>query len=180
MSAHHEVYPRRTPEDLSGDAARVLGKLRNQGGYLTVNRILANATRLFRGFAIFTGAALNAATLPRRTVEVTILSIAHHLELDYEWAEHVPMAGANGVTDEQIGAIGGGQPVAAPLFSDAEALASESALTLLDTRRLPDQLWERCRTEFGDEGALELLMITGIYGGLLRVVFDGLELRKPE
>ena len=72
---------------------------------LNVFRMLAHAETAFRPFLRFGGAILGALELDPRLRELAILQVARSSGAEYEWVQHVPIARAVGVSDEQIAAV---------------------------------------------------------------------------
>ena len=68
-------------------------------------RMLGHAPALFRGWLDFAWPLRLNATTPRHLRELLILRGAQVSEADYEWAHHVVMALAAGVTQAQIDAL---------------------------------------------------------------------------
>ncbi|TAK68034.1 MAG: carboxymuconolactone decarboxylase family protein [Actinomycetota bacterium] len=172
---NHTSLRRRTSRDTEGDASRVLGKLEATGQDLTISRLVANAGQVLRPFMLMSSALLVQATLPSSVREVVILRIAQQQQTSYEWAEHVPMALRAGVTQQQIDAIEAGQ-VDEQLFSADELLAVGIAERLLAGGGVPPEDFAAARERWTDDGALELVLSVGWWGGLVPVVIRALGL----
>jgi alkylhydroperoxidase family enzyme len=177
--ANHESIPRRTAADTEGDVHRILGKLEATGQNMTVLRIMANEPKLFRPFVLFANALVYSEYLPADVREVVVLWIARDEAAPYEWHEHVPMARRAGLSDEQIERVSDGR-VDASGFSDDHLLGVAVARAILHDRSLPTELWEQSVERWGVEGAIDLVMSVGWWGGSTRMLLEALGLRAPD
>lgn len=64
--------------------------------------------RLFRAWLPFAGMLLLRGELPRVDTELVILRTAYNAGSDYEWHQHVALAGRAGLADDQIAAVRAG------------------------------------------------------------------------
>lgn len=167
--------PRRTAADTEGEVQRILAKLEAQHQSLTVLRVIANSPALFGPFVRFTSAVLHKTTLSRPLIEAVILVLAADVSQGYELAEHQIMAAEAGLETAQVAALSVGKPDRADLNAEQD-LAVSLARTLRAQGSIPRDLWSRAIDEWGTEGAVELLMVIGVYGGLIPLVLSGLEL----
>ena len=124
---------------------------------------LARAPDLFRRWMGF-GGALLYGSLPRRLCEIVILRTAYRFDGFYEWAQHVEMGQARGVTLEEIEALGGD---AAALDAFAWAPLERAALRAVDETRdegaVSDSTWAELSAHLDDAGLIELLMLIAHY-----------------
>ena len=67
---------------------------------------LAHQPELFRRWLGF-GGALLAGTLPGRVRELVILRTSHRFNGRYEWAHHIELGAAQGITPAETAALGG-------------------------------------------------------------------------
>src|SRR3989440_831776 len=72
---------------------------------LNVFRMVANAETAFRPWLAFGGALLSSLELEPRLRELVILRVARLCGAEYEWVQHVPIAGAAEATEDQIAAV---------------------------------------------------------------------------
>jgi 4-carboxymuconolactone decarboxylase len=177
---NHERVVRRTSRDTVGDVQRVLGKLEANGLDLTINKLLANCSTAFRPFVLFSGALLHQGVMPPWLRELTIMRIAARRGLSYEWLEHLPIAQRAGLTAEQIESIRSGR-------LDSIDMSDQALLAV----RISDQLttppcgitaddFEAATQAWGIEGALELILIVGWWGGFVATLVNGLGLTAPD
>jgi alkylhydroperoxidase family enzyme len=155
----------RSGADTSGEVSRVLSKLEATGQNLTILRLLANAPVTFRPFVLLSSALLYNAVLPADVREVVILELAVRRQSSYEWTEHVPMARRAGVTNEQIDALKTTDDRGAP-FSEEQQLALRF-LSELERGSVQGGTWKAAVASWGEQGAIELVLTLGWWGGLV-------------
>ncbi|HEY1831838.1 MAG TPA: carboxymuconolactone decarboxylase family protein [Acidimicrobiales bacterium] len=168
---------RRTAADTKGDVSRVLGKLEATGQDLTILRLLANDPGTFRPFVMMANSLVYGATLPADVRETVVLWLARRRRNTYEWAEHVPMSKRAGLTEEQIEALRNGD------LSRADADQSfgvQAVDELLADRSLSPSTWEDMISRWGVEGAMDLVLTAGWWGGLVPTVLEALGLEVPD
>jgi len=83
---------------------------------------------------------------------------------DYEWGIHIAVfASKAGLTDEQVRSLAIGHPTD-PCWSDpADAAVLRAVDEIHLTADLGDETWEGLRAAVGEEGAIDLLLISGWY-----------------
>jgi len=179
LPPNHLTFPRRTSGDTEGDVSRVLGKLEASRQDYTILRVLANASRLFRPFILLSDALNNHSVIPPDVRETLILSVAARSQTQYEWAEHVPMARAAGLNDDQIAALAGSlRPE--QLFTTEQRLALALTEQVLGGNGVAPDTWQRVTGEWGHAGALELIAIVGWWGGFVETMIAALGLVYPD
>jgi alkylhydroperoxidase family enzyme len=134
---------------------------------LNIFKTLAHAETAFRPFLRFGGAILGQLELDPKLREMAILQVARDAEAEYEWVQHVAIAGAVGVPDEQIAAIERGDLDA---FEEPERAVLELAAAVVAGPRVPDELFDRVRAHLDDRRIVELLLTVGDYLMLARVM----------
>ena len=124
---------------------------------------LARAPDLFRRWMGF-GGALLYGSLPGRLCEIVILRTAYRFDGFYEWAQHVEMGQARGVTLEEIEALGGSTGA---LDAVDWAPLERAALRAVDETRedggVSDSTWAELSEHLDDAGLIELLMLIAHY-----------------
>ena len=111
--------------------------------------------------------------LPRNLREMVTLLGATADSAEYEWAQHIALSKAAGVTDEQRTALRRGD-VNAPCFSPIEQAALRFAAAVHAGPRVSDQVFAEARKYLSDRQMVELVGIIGYYWMLGRIatVFD--------
>src|SRR5258705_8512238 len=127
--------------------------------------MLANAPAMLRPALGLGNAILRHGELDPKLRELAILRTAHVTGTEYEWVQHVPIARAVGVPDEQVAALASDGFDRAP-FGDGDVLALEIVDATLRDERVPRELVERGAEAFGRAGLLELLLVAGYYAML--------------
>ena len=142
----------------------------------------AHHPALAKAFHTFNGHILFTTTLTDRQRELLVLRVAHRRSAEYEWAQHVILAGDAGITPEEIEAVrtDPGAPAWSPLDRALLAAADE----LLDDACIADRTWEALAAELDERQLLDVIFTVGAYE-LVAMAFKscGVELdddlRKP-
>ena len=126
---------------------------------------------LFRRWLGFGGALLDG-TLPGRLRELVILRTADRFGGRYEWAQHIELAEAQGITPAELAALGSG---AGGL--DADRLGPRWSVPRLravdetaDEGAVSDATWEALAELLSESELIELLMLIGHYMMLTTVL----------
>jgi 4-carboxymuconolactone decarboxylase len=139
-------------------------------GNLNVFRVIANAPNVFGGWTHMIDELFASPTFYARMRELVILRVAHLQASSYELGQHVPLARAAGLTDQQISAIRDAGDLDDAGFDRTEQAALDVVTELCATHHLSDDSFAVARAVFGDEAFTELLMIVGCYYGLALVL----------
>ena len=131
---------------------------------------LARAPELFRRWMGF-GGALLYGSLPSRLSELVILRTAYRFDGRYEWAQHIEMGQARGVTLEEIEALGGDlAALEARGWDPLERAALRAVDETRDDGAVSDATWAELASHLDDAGLLELLMLIAHYMMLTTVL----------
>jgi 4-carboxymuconolactone decarboxylase len=136
---------------------------------MNVARMIANSSdAVFQNFSRLGHSLLTRAKLNSKLREVAILRTAKLTGSAYEWTQHVPIARACGVTDEQIAAMDNWQD--AKCFDEVERLV----LTLTDevTRDVKGrrETLEALKRHLGPAELVELILSIGFWGMVARLL----------
>lgn len=136
---------------------------------MNVARMIANSSdAVFQNFSRLGHSLLTRAKLNSKLREVAILRTAKLTGSAYEWTQHVPIARACGVTDEQIAAMDNWQD--AKCFDEVERLV----LTLTDevTRDVKGrrETLEALKRLLGPAELVELILSIGFWGMVARLL----------
>jgi len=122
---------------------------------------------LFRRWLAF-GGALLSGRLPGRLRELVILRTASRFGGRYEWAHHIEMGEAAGITPAELAALGGDLHTTAwtPLEGAALRAVDETA----DAGAVSDATWAALADELAESELIELLMLIAHYMMLTTVL----------
>lgn len=116
-------------------------------------------------------------SLPTRLSEWAILIMARHWRSEYEWWTHKPRAIKAGVDGKMIAALRDGAPIT---YAHAdEALVHEFLTVLHETRRIPQELYDRIVHVLGESGVIDLVSIAGYYT-LIAMTLGAFDIQPPE
>ncbi|MDO0924254.1 carboxymuconolactone decarboxylase family protein [Streptomyces sp. TG1A-8] len=151
-----------------------------QGRIINLYRILAHAPQSVEqiarlGAALFTEGGLSAVDR-----ELLILTCATGFDSEYEWAQHVSISRAVGVTDEQRAALRRLDHDAAAFSPAQRALVAFTAAVAAGPR-VDDALYARLSEHYDEQQVVEALVLVGFYFLVARVctVLD-VEIDAPE
>jgi 4-carboxymuconolactone decarboxylase len=121
---------------------------------------LAHQPELFRRWLGF-GGALLSGRLPGRLRELVILRAAYRFDARYEWAHHIALAEAQGISVAEVAAVGGDLAVVdwAPFERAALAAVDETA----DAGAVSDEVWSVLAEHLDAGDLVELVMLVGHY-----------------
>lgn len=131
----------------------------NPEGAGTALSTLARHPRLTKAFLRFSNHLLFRSTLDARTRELAILRIAHRRKCEYEWAHHVFIGKAEGLSDDEIAGIQRGEatdPFDQTLIDAVDELDEQS--------RISDRTWAALSEKFDERQRMDLVFTVGGYG----------------
>ena len=100
-------------------------------------------------------------SLPARLRELAILVVARYWSAHHEWRIHKKIAVESGISEGIVADITGRRR---PTFtSDADQVVYDVAISLLETRSVPEDLYQRGVQELGERGMVELVSVIGYY-----------------
>jgi 4-carboxymuconolactone decarboxylase len=100
-------------------------------------------------------------SVPRRTIELVIITVGAHWKAEYEWWAHARMAREHGVSDAVIDAIGSGEDP--PLESESDRAVYAMTRQLLERGQIDSATYEAAHAAVGDQGMSELITLAGYY-----------------
>ena len=155
------------------DESKVSDKTReilgNTPRKLNVARMIANASdAVFQNFSRLGNSLMTRGNLDQKLRETAILRNARVCHSLYEYTQHVPIAKAAGLTDEQITGIDNWE--SAKCFNEVERLVlrltDEVACNIKGTR----ETLEALKKHLGPGEIVELIMAIGFWGMVARVL----------
>ena len=150
------LLPYLDPKDASPEVAKALT---GRPVVLNVQRMTANAQKIFLHRGRLSNALFTEITLDPRLREIAILRTAKDCRSVYEWTQHVPAARHVGVTDEQISAIENWQGAAC--FGELERLTLQFTDEVNANVKANRETLEALKKHLSPGEIIELLIIIG-------------------
>jgi alkylhydroperoxidase family enzyme len=150
---------------------------RRKGGPKGLNVLgtLARHPALMHAFHSFNGHILSSSTLTPRQRELLILRVAAVRDAEYEWEQHVILAGEAGIDDQEIARVRLGADAAGWSLFDAAMLRAVDEL--VTDALVSDATWAALAEAMDDQQLMDLVFTVGAYD-LLAMAFRsfGIEL----
>ena len=160
--AQRPTAPRITPlpaADRTPSASALLEGVTVAGSEANIFTTLVRAEGLTRRWLPFGGKLLNGK-LPARDRELLILRTAWNCQAEYEWAQHVLLARAAGLSDAEIERVPSGPEAS---WEDRDRLLLVAADELHDDWCVSDGTWQSLAAAYDEEQLIELPMLVGHY-----------------
>jgi 4-carboxymuconolactone decarboxylase len=116
-------------------------------------------------------------SLPPRLSELAILVVARHWTAHFEWRAHKQEALKAGISPEVVAMIAAHKMP--NLETDRERAVYRLATTLLETRAIPDALYQEGVRALSERGVVDLIGILGYYT-LVAMTLNTFEIGLPE
>lgn len=152
------------PQEQDEQARELLSDVRINGApdapTANIFSTLVRHPGLFRRWLPFAGKLL-AGRLPARERELLILRTGWLCQAEYEWAQHVIIGRAAGLSDEEIDRIkagpdaGGWDPFEATLLRAADELHAKA--------RMDEATWSELADHYDEQQLIEVPMVVGHY-----------------
>jgi alkylhydroperoxidase family enzyme len=140
---------------------------------LNVLGLFARYPTLATAFHTFNGHVLFGTSLTPRQRELLVLRVASVREADYEWRQHVVLAGDAGIDEDEVARIAEGPDAAG--WSPLDAALLRAVDELVADARISDGTWQVLSSEFDVEQLLDVVFTVGAYD-VLAMVFRSFEL----
>ena len=131
---------------------------------LNVLGTLAHHPQLATAYHTFNGQVQFGTTLSRRQRELLVLRVAAVRGCDYEWAQHVVIAGDVGVAAEEIDRIAAGPEAAG--WEPLDAALLRAADELIEHARLSEGTWNELAEHFDAAQLMDVIFTVGAYDTL--------------
>ena len=128
---------------------------------LNVIATLAHHPKLLRRWMVFGAYVLAESTLTARERELLILRTGWNCRSPYEWGQHVAIARAAGITDEEIERVAAGADD--PAWDEADAVLLRAADELHAESTLSDATYEALATRYEPRQLLDVVFTVGQY-----------------
>jgi alkylhydroperoxidase family enzyme len=149
------------PDERDAQAQELLGEAGAPGSPASnIFTTLVRHPGLFRKWLPF-GGKLLAGKIPGRERELLILRTGWRCRSEYEWGQHVLIAQAEGLTDEEIGRIKDGPD--APGWDPFDATLLRAADELHDDSKISDATWDELARRYDERQLVEVPMLVGHY-----------------
>ncbi len=147
--------------DLDEEGREFMQAVGREGRVLNIYRTLAAHPKLLKRWGVFGTHVLYKNTLPARERELLILRTGWLRRSEYEWGQHVVIARASGVTDEEIGRVkegpdGGG-------WAPADAALLRAVDELHDDAFVSDPTWRALSERFDVTQLIDVIFTVGQY-----------------
>lgn len=158
---------------VSDDAAdpavdEVFARSRREGREpIALYRVLANRPEFLESYSALARTLRYSATTDRALRELVILRTAQLVRSDYEWAHHVWMATAAGVSSEQIEALDAWE--ASSLYDVRERAALRLA-EQVHALGVTDESFTTLASLVGEAGAFEVVATAAVYQSVARMI----------
>ncbi len=150
-----------SPEERDEHTRQLLSGVEAQGSFASnIFTTLVRHPGLFRRWVPF-GGKLLAGKLPARQRELLVLRTAWRCRSEYEWGQHVLIARAEGLTDEEISRVKSGPD--APGWDPFEETLLRSADELHDQGCISDATWRALAERYDERQLIEVPMLVGHY-----------------
>lgn len=113
--------------------------------------------------------------LPRTAYQFIVLSVAKATGAAFEWHDHVEHALAAGLPRDIVDAIGSGRTENLP---QPYALLRAILAKTMAWQPVPDDLQARAVTQWGAEGLVEIVVLSGFYQ-MFAAINQGFDIRPP-
>jgi alkylhydroperoxidase family enzyme len=136
---------------------------------LNVFKLMAHAETNFRPLLRLGTSILTEQQLAAALRELAILETAHRCGADYEWTQHVAIAKAVGVTEEQVAALAADR-LDAPCFGALERAVLDATADIVRDGHLPEAHFTALTQQLSTREIVELILAVGFYMTLARLM----------
>ena len=131
------------------------------GPVLNIFRTLAHHPKLLKRWLVFGNHVLAKSTLPPRERELAILRVGWLCRAEYEWSQHVGIAKASGVSDEEIARVARGPDAEGWSGSDRALLRAVDELH--SGSFVCDDTWAALSSHYDARQLIDLVFTVGQY-----------------
>jgi 4-carboxymuconolactone decarboxylase len=148
-------------EEADDQARDLLEEVRIPGAEaINIFKTLVRHPGLFRRWMPFAGKLL-VGKLPARDRELLILRTGWHCRSPYEWGQHVRLAKAADISEEEIERVAAGPD--APGWSSFDRTLLNAADELHDDACISDRTWGELAARYDEKQLIEVPMLVGHY-----------------
>ncbi|MEQ1702337.1 MAG: carboxymuconolactone decarboxylase family protein [Ilumatobacteraceae bacterium] len=150
-----------TPADWTDDSRPVMTANSRSGPPLNVFATIARHPKLLKRWVVFANHVLNGSTLPARERELVILRTGYLCRSGYEWAQHVAIGRAVGLTDAEVERLTVGS--SADGWSATDAALLRATEQLVADHFVDDATWATLATTWNEQQLMDLVFAVGQY-----------------
>jgi 4-carboxymuconolactone decarboxylase len=150
-----------TEADWTDDSRPVMAANSRSGPPLNVFATIARHPKLLKRWVVFANHVLNGNTLPARERELVILRTGYLCRSGYEWAQHVAIGRAVGVTDADIQQRTVGST--AEGWGERERVLLHATEQLVADHFVDDATWAALAADWNQQQLMDLVFTVGQY-----------------
>lgn len=150
-----------TATDWTDDSRPVMTANSRSGPPLNVFATIARHPKLLKRWVVFANHVLNGSTLPARERELVILRTGYLCRSGYEWAQHVAIGSAVGLTDAEVSRLTVGSSAAD--WSAADRALLRATEQLVSDHFVDDATWAELATTWNEQQLMDLVFAVGQY-----------------
>lgn len=130
--------------------------------------LLSHARTMQSGFGAAIRAMMTSIEVPALERQVCVLAVLNLERGAYEWAQHMQVSKAMGITPEKVSAIAE-ERYGDPIFNDREKALLAFTRQVVKTVRVDDFVFNAVAAFYSPRQIVELIDVIGIYMMLVRV-----------
>lgn len=167
-----------TRESMTPEGQQVWDEIKRCRGAVSKNfRTILNSPKAAGKFADLGTAIIFETELDRRIKFLAIMTTAREANGHYVWTVNQRVAGEAGLSEELISAIH--QRRAPAGLEPEDASVVQFVLELLRYHQISDATFEAVRSQVGDAGIIDVLLVIGHYHTLSHI-YQALDVELPE
>lgn len=138
------------------------------GGKLKLNRLLAHAVTIQPGISLAVKGMMTGIEVPPLERQICVLAALHLDRGAYEWAQHLQVSKAMGITDAKVEAIADDR-FGDPVFDERERALLAFTRQVVKTVRVDDFVFDEVASFYSPRQIVELVHVIGLYMLFARV-----------
>ncbi|MGD8415486.1 MAG: carboxymuconolactone decarboxylase family protein [Pseudomonadales bacterium] len=132
-----------------------------RGNVFNIFKTMANHPDLARRWMVFANHVLGKSTLDVRERELVILRIGYLCQSGYEWGQHVLIARAAGMSEDEIRSCKTGPET--PGISELDRLLLKATDELHEDAHVSDETWRGLEAHLSRQQLMDLVFTVGQY-----------------
>lgn len=149
-------------DEFNAEQKQLAGTLTRNGKLFNIFRTLIHYPALFGNWLKFANYVLSKrSSISARDREIAILRIGWLCQAEYEWAQHVIIGKAAGITDAEIERIAAGPDTAG--WNAFDAAIVRAADELHRDKIISDATWKTLSGRYNEQQMLDLVFAVGQY-----------------